>query len=110
MAEELGIILKDIKLGSSRADALRGMSKRLDISEITSFVAVLIDADATGASISKVLKEQSEQIRLERFVRAEKAGARASQALLVPMILFILPAVFIIVFGPVIIQFMYGGR
>jgi tight adherence protein C len=110
LAEELGIILKDIKLGSSRADALRGMSKRLDIPEITSFVAVLIDADATGASISKVLKEQSEQIRLERFVRAEKAGARASQALLVPMILFILPAVFIIVFGPVIIQFMYGGR
>jgi tight adherence protein C len=86
------------------------MSKRLDIPEITSFVAVLIDADATGASISKVLKEQSEQIRLERFVRAEKAGARASQALLVPMILFILPAVFIIVFGPVIIQFMYGGN
>ncbi len=110
LAEELGIILKDIKLGSSRADALRGMSKRLDIPEITSFVAVLIDADATGASISKVLKEQSEQIRLERFVRAEKAGARASQALLVPMILFILPAVFIIVFGPVIIQFMYGGN
>lgn len=110
LAEELAIVLKDIKLGSSRADALRGLSRRLDITEITSFVAVLIDADSTGASISKVLKEQSEQIRLERFVRAEKAGARASQALLVPMILFILPAVFIVVFGPVIVQFMGGGR
>jgi len=109
LAEELGIVLKDIKLGASRVDALRGLSRRLDVSEITSFVAVLIDADATGASIAQVLKDQSEQIRLERFVRAEKAGARASQAMLVPMIIFILPAVFLVVFGPIIVQFM-GGK
>lgn len=108
LAEELGIVLKDIKLGSSRADALRGLSKRLDTNEITSFVAVLIDADSTGASISQVLKDQSVQIRLERFVRAEKAGAKASQTMLIPMILFILPAVFMVVFGPVIVQFFSG--
>jgi tight adherence protein C len=110
LAEELSIVLKDIKLGSSRADALKGMSQRLDISEITSFVAVLVDADATGASIAQVLKDQSNQIRLDRFVRAEKAGARASQALLFPMMLFIMPAVFIVLFGPVIVQFWYGGK
>jgi tight adherence protein C len=110
LAEELSIVLKDIKLGSSRADALKGMSQRLDISEITSFVAVLVDADSTGASISQVLKDQSNQIRLDRFVRAEKAGARASQALLFPMMLFIMPAVFIVLFGPVIVQFWYGGK
>ncbi len=109
LAEELGLVLKDIKLGSSRADALKGMSKRLDIGEITSFVAVLVDADATGASISQVLKDQSVQIRLERFVRAEKAGARASQLMLFPMMLFIMPAVFIVVFGPLIVQFFTGG-
>ena len=109
LGEELGIVLKDIKLGASRADALKGLAKRIDTSEITSFVAVLVDADATGASISKVLKDQSVQIRLERFVRAEKAGAQASQTMLVPMILFILPAVFIVVFGPVAIQFISGG-
>jgi tight adherence protein C len=50
------------------------------------------------------------QIRLERFVRAEKAGAKASQAVLIPMILFILPAVFAVVFGPVVIQFVSGGK
>jgi tight adherence protein C len=109
-ADELNIVLKDIKLGSSRADALRGLAKRLDIPEITSFVAVLIDADATGASIAQVLKDQSVQIRLERFVRAEKAGAKATQTMLIPMILFILPAVFIVVFGPVAIQFISGGK
>lgn len=110
LAEELGIVLKDIKIGSSRADALKAMSRRLEINEITSFVAVLVDADSTGASISQVLKDQSNQIRLERFVRAEKAGARASQLMLFPMLIFIMPAVFLVVFGPIIVQFMSGGK
>lgn len=110
LAEELAIVLKDIKLGSSRADALRGLSRRIDAQEITSFVAVLVDADSTGASIAQVLKDQSAQIRLERFVRAEKAGAKASQSMLVPVVLFIMPAVFLVVFGPIIISFFSGGK
>lgn len=110
LAEELGNVLRDIKLGSSRADALKGMSARLDIPEITSFVAVLVDADSTGASISQVLKDQSVQIRLDRFVRAEKAGARASQLILFPMMLFIMPAVFLVLLGPVVLQFFAGGN
>jgi tight adherence protein C len=109
LGEELGTVLKDLKLGSSRADALRKMADRLDIPEILSFVVVLIDADSTGASIGKVLKQQSVQMRLERFTRAEKAGARASQLILVPMMMFIIPAVFIMVFGPVAIKFLSGG-
>lgn len=110
LAEELGIVLKDIKLGSSRSTALRGLAHRLDIPEVTSFCSVVIDADETGASIARVLKEQSIQMRMERFVRAEKAGAKASQAMLIPMMVFIIPAVFIMVFAPVIIQFFYGGN
>lgn len=109
LADELGTVLKDIKIGASKTQALKDMGERLDISEITSFVAVLIDAEASGASISKVLKDQSVQMRLERFVRAEKAGARASQQILIPLMLFILPAVFIMVFGPVAVSFIYGG-
>jgi tight adherence protein C len=110
LAEELNTVLKDIKLGSARADALKAFARRLDIPEVTSFVAVINDADFTGASISQVLKDQSTQMRLERFVRAEKAGAQASQLMLVPMILFVMPAVFIVVFAPVILQFFYGGK
>lgn len=109
LANELFVVLKDIKLGSSRTEALRGLIERLDMPEITSFCSVVIDADYTGASIASVLKEQSIQMRLERFVRAEKAGARASQAILIPMMLFILPAVFIMVFAPVALQFFSGG-
>ncbi len=109
LADEFAIVLKDIKLGRSRKDALAALADRLDMSEITSFVAVVRDADETGASISKVLKDQSEQMRLERFVRAEKAGAKASQLMMLPMFFLILPAVFIMVFAPVILQFFYGG-
>lgn len=110
LAEEFNNVLRQIRLGSSRADALRTMSDRLDIPEITSFVAVLVDADSTGAPIGKVLKDQSVQMRLERFVRAEKAGAKASQMILIPLMVFILPAVMVMVFGPVILQFVYGGK
>lgn len=110
LAEEFKIVLKDIKIGSSKTEALKEMAARLDMPEITSFVAVLIDAEASGTSISQVLKDQSVQMRLERFLRAEKAGARASQLILVPLMLFILPAVFIMVFGPVAVKMMYGGN
>lgn len=110
LAEELEKVLRDLRLGSTREKALKDMSYRLDVPEVTSFVNVLTDADATGASIGEVLKEHSAQMRLERFVRAEKAGARASQSMLIPLILFILPAVFVIVFAPVALQFIYGGK
>lgn len=110
LADELGTVLKDIKVGASKSQALKDLAERLDMNEITSFVAVLVDAEATGASISQVLKDQSIQMRLERFVRAEKAGAKASQTILIPLMLFILPAVFIMVFGPVAVSFMYGKQ
>ncbi|MFZ3228803.1 MAG: type II secretion system F family protein [Pseudobdellovibrio sp.] len=110
LAEEFQIVLKDIKIGSSKTEALKELAARLDMQEVTSFVAVLIDAEATGSSISQVLKDQSVQMRLERFIRAEKAGARASQLILLPLMLFILPAVFIMVFGPIAITAMSGGQ
>ncbi|MEQ1876120.1 MAG: type II secretion system F family protein [Bdellovibrionia bacterium] len=110
LADELGKVLRDIRLGQSRAEALRAMSDRLDMAEITSFVAMIIDSDATGTSIAQVLKDQSTQMRLNRFTRAEKAGARASQQILLPLILFILPAVLIMVMGPIVIQFLGQGN
>lgn len=110
LAEELSRVLNDTRMGSTREQAMKDMSYRLDVPEITSFVNVINDAGATGASVSGVLKDHAEQMRMERFVRAEKAGAKASQAMLIPMMLFILPAVFIIVFAPVALQFIYGGK
>lgn len=109
LAMEMNQILRDITLGSSRADALRAFDRRCDVAEIQALVNVVIDSDSTGVSIAKVLKDQSAQMRLERFVKAEKEGAKASQKILIPLVLFILPAVFIMVFAPVALQFIYGG-
>ncbi len=109
LADELLIVQKDIKLGSSRKEALEAMAKRLDIDEITSVCTVIIDSDETGASIAKTLKAKSQQMRQERFIRAEKAGAKASQKMLFPMIAFTLPAVLFTLFAPMALQFFYGG-
>ncbi len=110
LSVELNKVIRDIRIGSSREKALRDFAKRLDMSEISSFTNVVIDADATGASIASVLKEQSIQMRLERFVRAEKAGAKASQAIMLPLVFFIVPAVFIVIGAPMALQFKGGGQ
>jgi len=113
LIEELEQVLNELTLGTTRADALRNMADRINMSEISSLVAVLITADKMGASISTVLKSQSDQIRSERFIRAEKAGAAASQKILFPLIFFIVPAVFIVVLGPLVarllVQLFSGG-
>jgi tight adherence protein C len=80
------------------------MSERVDMTEMTSFVATLVSAEAMGASVGPVLRAQSESMRQERLVRAEKAGAQASQKMLFPLVFFIMPAVFLMIFGPVVIQ------
>jgi tight adherence protein C len=77
------------------------------MSQINSFVAILISADQMGASIGKILRQQSDMIRTERLVRAEKAGIAAAQKVLIPLVLFILPAVMLMVFGPFILGFLY---
>lgn len=108
LAEELSIVLKDIKLGQTRAKALSSMDERIDLPEVKSVVSVVRDADETGASIAKALKSKAEQMRFERFARAEEAGAKASQKILIPMMIFIIPAVFIVMFAPAVFQFMKG--
>jgi tight adherence protein C len=111
LIEELGQLLKEIKVGSSRQEALREMALRIDMTEINSFVAILISADQMGASIGKILRQQSEQIRSQRMLRAEKAGAAASQKIMIPVVLIIFPALILMIFGPFILSLIYpeGG-
>lgn len=111
--DELQVVLNEIKLGTTRADALRNMAMRINMPEISSLVAVLVTAEQMGSSISVALKSQADQIRNDRFIRAEKAGAAASQKILFPLIFFIVPAVFIVVLGPLIaklLQKLFSGE
>ena len=109
LAEEFFVVLKDIKLGQTRSKALSNMDERIDIPEVKSVVAVIKDADETGASIAKTLKSKAEQMRFERFTRAEEMGSKASQKILIPMMIFIVPAIFIVIFAPAAFQFMGGN-
>jgi len=105
---ELYLMDKNIKFGRSRNEALKIMAERVDLMELDSFVSTLIQAEKMGSSISTVLKSQAERMRSERFLRAERLGAQASQKLLLPMMLFIFPIIFIVIFGPYLIQFVTG--
>ena len=102
--EELTELLKEIQLGKSRAEALRKMAEAIDIPEITSLVAILISTDQMGSPIGPILRAQAETLRVERLVKAEKLGAQASQKILIPIVFLILPAVVLIIFGPLVLQ------
>lgn len=109
LRDELAMVLNDIRLGKSRADALKAFAARVDVPEVSSFVSVLVQADALGASIGPVLKSQAERMRVERFQRAEREGAKATQKILFPLVLCVFPAVLIVIMGPTILRFVYGG-
>ncbi|MGB7623934.1 MAG: type II secretion system F family protein [Terriglobia bacterium] len=110
LQEELKTLLQDIRLGTTRANALRAMEERCAMVELTSFTSVLIQADQLGASIGPVLRMQAERMRNERFSRAEKMGAEAASKIIFPMIIFIMPAVFIILIGPLLLKMIYGPK
>jgi tight adherence protein C len=109
LVQEFAQMLREIKVGSSRAEALREMSNRVGMTEVNSFIAILISADQMGASIGKILRQQSDQIRTERLLRAEKEGAKAASKVLLPSVLFLLPAVLLLVAGPFVLAFFSGG-
>lgn len=106
LVNELERMIQQIQLGTTRAEAMREMAWRIDLTEVSSLVAVLVTADQMGSSLGAVLRVQSDLIRNQRFTQAEKKGAAASQKLLFPLIFFIMPAVFIMIFGPVILGFL----
>jgi tight adherence protein C len=110
LVQELERMLQQIQLGTTRADSLREFGWRVDTQEIYSLVAVLVTADQMGSPLGAVLRVQSDLIRTQRFTSAEKKGAAASQKLLFPLIFFIMPAVFIMIFGPVLLGFLGGGK
>jgi tight adherence protein C len=108
LKDEFNQMLKELQLGVVRADALRNMADRVQLSELSSFATILIQADQMGASIGPVLRSQSDLLRMMRFQRAEREGAKATQKLLIPLVVCILPSVFIVIIGPMICDIYYN--
>jgi tight adherence protein C len=95
-----GRVIREIQLGKLRRDALRDMADRLGLAEMTSFVAAVIQSELLGVSMSKVLRIQSDQMRIKRRQRAEEEAHKAPIKMIFPMGLFIFPALMIVLLTP----------
>ena len=109
LIDELIVVLKEINVGKPRLEALRDMSKRLNIPDVTSFVRTLVQADRMGTPVEETFKILSEDSRMRRFHRGERIAMKAPIKMLIPLIFCILPVIMIIVAGPILINFMTKG-
>ncbi len=109
LAEELRRVNREIRTGQIRQEALEHMSQRIDIPAVHNFVSAIIQADETGAAISKTLSDQAAQQRRERFNNAEKKANEAPVKLLLPLVGLLFPLTFLIIGFPIVMQFMDGG-
>ncbi|MCW5875787.1 MAG: type II secretion system F family protein [Anaerolineales bacterium] len=101
--------LQEIQLGKLRREALRDMASRLNLPEMDSFVAAVIQSEQLGVSMSRVLRVQSDSMRIKRRQRAEERAQQAPVKMLLPMVTLILPTIFILLMGPAVLQVMRSG-
>ena len=100
LALEFGRVLQEIRLGKLRRDALRDMADRLDVSELTSFIAAVVQSEQLGVSMGKVLRIQSEQMRVRRRQMAEEEANKAPIKMVFPIGCLIFPSIMIVLLGP----------
>lgn len=106
MKNEFRIVLRDIRSGLPRAEALLRMEARVNLKDLSTFVRSVIQAEKMGSSLRHTLKIQAEQRLEERFQRAEKTAMQAPVKLIIPLIMFIFPLTFVILLFPIVVKFM----
>lgn len=111
LAQELARVLQEMQIGMGRSRALRALGERSTLADIRSFTSAMVQADAFGIPVGKVLRVQSQEIRVKRRQRAEEAAQKVPVKIMVPLVLFILPCLFIAVIGPAVIGMIgvFGG-
>lgn len=109
LAMAFGRVLQEIQLGKRRGDALRDMSNRMDVADVTSFVAALIQAEQLGVSVAKILRIQSDQMRVKRRQRAQEKAQQAPVKMMIPMVILIFPSIWITLMGPAVIILVESG-
>ncbi|GAA1523920.1 type II secretion system F family protein [Nocardioides humi] len=104
VAEEFSRVLREMQLGMSRSEALKAMGARSNVDDLHTFVGSMVQADAFGIPISQVLRVQSSEIRVKRRQYAEAKAQQVPVKIMIPLILFILPCLFIVVMGPAVLN------
>jgi tight adherence protein C len=103
VAEEFFRVLSEMQIGRSRSDAFRAMGERNDVPELRAFTTAMVQADAFGIPISDVLRVQSQEMRIKRRQYAEERAQKVPIKIIFPLVLFILPAIFVVMIGPAIL-------
>lgn len=106
LCDEFGKSLKEIRMGIERKVALRNMSNRCEVDELSMFITSIIQADELGVSLGKVLRIESDNLREHRKQVVREKAMKAPVKMLFPLVFFIFPAIFIIILGPVVIEMM----
>jgi tight adherence protein C len=113
LSKELARMLQEIQLGVSRQDAFKALGERTDVDELNGFVLAMIQADIFGVSIANVLRQQSADLRVKRRQRAQEEAQKTPVKIVFPLVVCILPSLFVIVAGPGVIRIMqsllHGG-
>lgn len=106
LATEFLQVLHECKMGKTRREALRDMADRVEVEDLTTFTGSIIQAEQMGLGIGNVLRIQSEQIRRKRRQRVEEKAMKAPVKMLLPIVLFIFPAIFVVLLGPAVIKLL----
>ena len=107
--EEFSLMLHEIRMGKMRGTAMEDMRKRVNLRELSSLIISLIQSDMFGIPLGKTLRIQSEELRRKQAEMAEKLAMQAPVKLLIPLLGFIFPAVFIVLLGPILLKILSGG-
>ncbi|HNP69511.1 MAG TPA: type II secretion system F family protein [Kouleothrix sp.] len=106
LSNEFKRVLTDTRLGRARRDALKEMAQRTGVEDVQTFTAAIIQAEQLGVSIGKILRIQSDQMRIRRRQRAEEAAHKAPIKMLIPMAFLIFPSLFVVILGPAVPRLM----
>ena len=107
--DELGRMLHDVRIGATRASAFSALAERLQIDDLGSFVRAIVQAERSGVAIAQVLQVQADEQREKRRQRAEERAMKMPVLLVFPLVTCILPPLFIVLMGPIVIQITSGG-
>jgi tight adherence protein C len=106
LGEEIKAVLSEVRLGRSRSDALKSMAARVRLEQLSTVVTAIVQAERLGSNLSQVLEELAEEVRNRRMIRAEEIANLMPTKMVIPMALFMLPALFVMIFGGVVAQYL----
>ncbi len=109
LRDELSTFMAEIRMGKTRVEAMQRMGERVGLPVFSAFLGALIQADRMGSGLGRTLRLQSTQLRNMRFQRAEKAAGEAPVKMLIPLVLFVFPTIWIILAAPLIFEWVFKG-